>query len=172
MMNYFELFDLPVSFLPPRDAVRKKYFELSKQNHPDHFAQAGEKAQADALEASAQINKAYKTFSNKQSTIKYVLELKGLLEEEEKYKLSPDFLMEMMEINEAVAELGFDEDPNRKTTIHQQLTTLENEIYEPVADIIENYQEGVTTQEELLQVKDYYFKKKYLARIYQALGGM
>ncbi|MDB5205516.1 MAG: hypothetical protein JWR72_591, partial [Flavisolibacter sp.] len=34
MLNYFELFNLPVSFLPPKDAVRKNYVELSKQNHP------------------------------------------------------------------------------------------------------------------------------------------
>ncbi len=172
MLNYFELFHLPVSFTPPRDAVRKSYVELSKKYHPDYFSQADETAQVKALELSAEVNKAYKLFNNEQATIKYVLGLKGVLEDEEKYNLSPDFLMEMMEINEIVAEISVDHDPIEKQKIHQQISAIENEIYEPVANIIENYKEGVTTREELLQVKDYYFKKKYLARIYEALNGM
>ncbi len=172
MQNYFELFRLPVSFTPPRDAVRKSYVQLSKEYHPDYFAQADETAQGKALELSAAVNKAYKLFTNEQATIKYVLGLKGVLEDEEKYNLSPDFLMEMMEINEKVAEIKFALDPTGKQNIHQQLLGIENEIYEPVANIIEKYKEGVTTREELLQVKDYYFKKKYLARIYEALNGM
>lgn len=171
-MNYFELFDLPVSLSPDKDAVRKKYVELSKQYHPDYFAQAGNEEQALALTVSAEINKALKTFSSKEATIKYILGLKGLLEEEEKYNLPPEFLMEMMEMNEMVAELSFDADKNEKENIHHQLTNIENEIYEPVANVIENYKEDVTTQEELLQVKEYYFKKKYLARIYEGLRGM
>jgi molecular chaperone HscB len=35
--------------------------------------------------------------------------------------------------------------------------------------IIEHYQEGATSKEELLQVKQYYFKKKYLNRILEGL---
>ena len=42
---------------------------------------------------------------------------------------------------------------------------LLNQIYNDVAPIVENYQEGTTTEKELLQVKDYYYKKKYLQRI-------
>jgi molecular chaperone HscB len=49
---------------------------------------------------------------------------------------------------------------------------IEKELYEPVQNIIENYKEGITTQKELLQVKDYYFKKKYLQRLYQQLNRM
>lgn len=172
MMNYFELFHLPVSFLPPKDLVRKKYVELSKQYHPDYFAQGDDEAQSKALELSAEVNKAFKIFNNKQATIKYVLGMKGLLQEEEKYNLSPDFLMEMMEVNEKVDELSFDSDPDEKQNVQQQLLLIEDEIYDPVANIIENYREGITSLEELLQLKAYYFKKKYLARIYEALNRM
>ena len=172
MQNYFELFHLPVSFTPPKDVVRKNYVNLSKEHHPDHFAQSDEAAQEKALQLSAEVNKAYKVFNNKQATIKYVLGLKGILQDDEKYNLAPDFLMEMMEINESVAEINLESNTRAKENIHQQLAAIEKEIYEPIANIIENYKDGVTTNEELLQVKDYYFKKKYLARIYDALNGM
>jgi molecular chaperone HscB len=171
MMNYFELFELPVSFVPDKEAVRKNFFALSKKYHPDYSAQGSEEEQRVALETSAQINRAFKTLNNKDATIKYVLMLKGLLAEEEKYSLPPEFLMEMMEINENVAELSLESDPAERTAIHQQLLNLEKEMYEPVAHIIDNYKEGDTSEEELLQVKEYYFKKKYLSRLYGQLNG-
>ena len=49
--------------------------------------------------------------------------------------------------------------------IHDQIALLQIELYEPIKNIVEHYQEGVTTQEELLQVKKYYFQKKYLQRM-------
>lgn len=162
-MNYFELFELPVLLKPDKNVVRKKYLELSKKNHPDFFATAGPEDQQNALEAFASLNKAIKTFNNEDETMRYVLQLKGLLEDEEKYRLAPDFLMQMMEVNEEMAEIK--DDTATKMKLQQQLNGLQKEIYEPVAHIIENYQEGVTSKEELLQVKDYYFKKKYIDRL-------
>ena len=170
-LNYFELFEIPVSLEPDKALIRKRYMELSKVHHPDYFVNNGMEEQENALEMSALLNKGLKTLSNKDETIAYVLRMKGLLEEEEKYSLPPSFLMQMMEVNEALAEAGMD-DPSELVQIRQQLVDLENEIYEPVQDIIENYKEGVTTEEALLQVKDYYFKKKYLRRLSQQLGRM
>ncbi len=78
----------------------------------------------------------------------------------------------MMEFNEELAEAQLEGDNNLKTKLSEQLTQFENEIYEPVANTIENYKEGITTEEELLQVKDYYFKNKYLHRLTQQLNQM
>src|SRR5438046_9218477 len=104
-MNYFELFEMPVSLQVDKKYLQDKYFELQKKYQPDFFSNESEEEQADVLEESSMINKAYKTFQNEDETIKYVLQLKGLLEEEEKYQLPPDFLMEMMELNEALTEV-------------------------------------------------------------------
>jgi molecular chaperone HscB len=88
-MNYFELFELPVTLKVNTAILSRKFFELSKKYHPDYFINEEGQAQAEALEKSAQLNKAWKTFQNPDETIKYVLQLKGLLEEEEKYELPP-----------------------------------------------------------------------------------
>jgi molecular chaperone HscB len=158
-MNYFELFDIPVSLKVDKNSLAQKYFALQKKYHPDFFTQATEYEQAEALEQSSQINKALKVLKNEMETIKYVLQLKGLLEEEEKYQLPPAFLMEVMELNEELSENS-----------QQQINTLENEIYTPVKGIIESFKDTTTT-EELLQVKEYYYKKKYLQRILDRMGG-
>ncbi len=168
-MNYFELFEIPVSLLPDEKMVKRKFYELSRKYHPDFYTNTSQTEQAQALETSSAINKAYKIFQNRDETIKYVLQQKGFLIEEEKYKLPPHFLMEMLELNEQLTDAKMEEDEAAAKAVHQQIKNKETEIYEPVKNSIEYYKEGATTEEELLQVKDYYYKKKYLTRI---LAGM
>ena len=167
-MDYFELYEMPVSLQVDKKYVQKKYFELQKKYHPDFFTNESAEEQADVLEKSSMINKAYKTFQNDDETIKYVLQIKGLLEEEEKYELPPAFLAEMMEINEALMEVDDSSLEETETKINQ----LQKHLYAEVQINIEYYNEENTTNEQLLLVKDYYFKKKYLKRILERLDGM
>jgi len=167
-MNYFEIFGVPVQLKIDKTTLPKRFFELSRKFHPDFYANATPAEKEKALEITANLNKAFKTFQGDDDTIKYVLQLKGLLEEEEKYQLPPDFLMEVLEINEKLMDT--EDDPNLKLNLLSAIDNLQAEIYDPVKDIIENYQEGVTTEKELLEVKDYYYKKKYLNRIRKELA--
>ncbi len=167
-MNYFELFEIPVSLQVDKKYLQDKYFELQKKHHPDFFSNESEEEQAHVLEISSMINKALKTFKNDDETIKYVLQLKQLLEEEEKYQLPPEFLAEMMELNEDLMEVDDSSLEETETKISQ----LEKHLYDKVQNIVEYYNEDNTTNEQLLLVKDYYFKKKYLKRILERLDGM
>lgn len=168
-MNDFELFGIPVQLKLDVASLSKKFYALSRQYHPDYSANADPSARAEALEKSSRINKAWKNFQSTDSTIKYVLQLKGLLEEEEKYGLPPDFLMEVLEINEKLMDAN---DAGLKAQLTETINNLQSEIYGPVKEIVENYKEGATTEKELLQVKEYYYKKKYLDRIRRQLVGM
>lgn len=159
-MNHFELFDLPVSFNIDKSKLALKYFELQKKYHPDFFVQGTEQEQEDALEISSQLNKALKILKNEDQTIKYVLQLKGLLEEEEKYKLPPEFLMDMMELNEEL------DDSSAK-----KIEALEAELYQQVKPVIENYDDTKADTAGLLKLKEYFYKKKYLQRILDRLDG-
>lgn len=159
-MNYFELFEIPVSLSIDKSVVTKKYVDLQKKYHPDFYTQENELAQEEALEKSSAINKAMKVFKNPDATLKYVLELKGLIEDEEKYPLPPDFLMEVMELNENLDENSI-----------SAIETFEKNIYSDVAGIIENYSDAAVTNEQLLKLKEYYYKKKYLQRILERLDG-
>ena len=159
-MNHFELFGLPVSFKIDRSKLAEKYFELQKKYHPDFFTQGTEHEQEQALETSSQLNKALKIFKNEEETIKYVLQLKGLLEEEEKYQLPPAFLMEMMELNEELSESSA-----------QQINEIEKGLYAAVEPIIENYDDSTGSKADLLKLKEYYYKKKYLQRILDRIDG-
>lgn len=168
-MNYFDLYGLPFSLSPDIQFVKRKFYELSRKYHPDFYMNESDEDQAEILEKSSEINKAFKVLSNRDETIKYALQQKGLLEEEEKYQLPPDFLMEMMELNEQLMDAKMEDDETAFKNIKQQISHLEADIYEPVSKIVKQYQEGITTKEELLQVKEYYYKKKYLQRILEGM---
>ncbi len=168
-MNYFELYQMPVSLTTDKATLKKTFYELSRRYHPDFFTGAPQEEQAAVLDMSSMVNKGFKVLQNDDETIKYVLQLKGLLVEEEKYELPPDFLMEMLELSEQMMEARMEGDEAAMAAVQQQIENVQTEIYEPVKGIVEHYKEGITTEKELLQVKEYYYKKKYLTRI---LAGM
>lgn len=161
-MNYFELFGLPQAPAVDKSLLAKKYFELQKAFHPDFFTQASETEKEQALEQSAAINKAFNIFQSQEKTIEYFLQTTGLIETDEKYSLPPAFLMEMMEINEALTE-------GSEADVIQQVEAYEAELGEEIRPIIENYQPAVTAEGSLLKLKEYYYKKKYLKRILDRL---
>ena len=164
-MNYFELFEIPVSLSPDKSLLKQKFYALSRQYHPDFFTQENEADQSEALEKASMVNKAFKVFQKQDETIKYVLQLKGLVEEEEKYQLPPDFLMEMMELNEQLMDAKMEQDSAGLTKLKGSVAAVQQDIYEPVKPIVEGYNDETTSTEDLLKVKEYYYKKKYLNRI-------
>ena len=159
-MNYFELFDLKVAPVVDRNNISKKYIELQKKFHPDFYTKENEADKEFAMEQSADINKGYKIFSNKDNTIEYFLKLKGVIAADEKFTLPTDFLMEMMELNE-----GFDDNKN----IEKQIEQFENELEESISILLVPETKIELNQKQLQDLKMYYYKKKYLKRILDRL---
>ncbi len=161
-MNYFELFGLPIGFQVDTNKLRAAFMDIQRASHPDKFAQSNSYEQDEALERSALANKGFSLLNNKDQIMPYVLELKGIIDADEKYVLSPDFLMEMMELNEAWMEA---DDETAKQSILSQIKAIQDEILEPIKGYLEMDQIDSISQEAMLQIKEYYYKKKYLDRI-------
>lgn len=164
MVNYFELYGLPLSFSPDKAAVKKKYYELSRQYHPDRYAQAADAERQEALRMAALNNDAFKTLNDADATMAYILKLNGVLEDEEKYNLPPAFLMEMMDLNEAVSDYEMQPDENGRQQI-MKLTEEQFADWEAQAMPLMEQYEGSPNHDILLKIKDYFFRKKYLLRI-------
>ena len=92
-MNYFELYEIPISFLLDELHIRKKYLALSKKYHPDFYTLESPEKQNEILNLSTINNKAFQILSNFDKRMKYILSEKGYLVEEEKYTLPQLFLM-------------------------------------------------------------------------------
>ena len=68
--------------------------------------------------------------------------------------------MEMMELNEELS----DDSP-------AQIAAIDQELYSSIQPIIENYNDATASTADLLKLKEYYYKKKYLQRILDRTGG-
>ncbi|MEO6038022.1 MAG: Fe-S protein assembly co-chaperone HscB [Saprospiraceae bacterium] len=170
-MNYFEFFGLPLSFQVDKAKLQRQFYQNSRQYHPDFHTLAGETEQEKMLELSTRNNQAWKTLSDPDRRIRYLLEIKGLLGDETSQPALPqDFLLQMMDINEGLMELEFDFDTDRYAATQQSVTDLENELETGIQPILEAWTEAEGTEEQLRQVRDFYLKKRYLLRIRENLS--
>lgn len=168
-MNYFEFYDLPVTLKIDAIALKKQYIALSKKYHPDFFTQATPEEQAQVLEMASRNNEAYKVLSNRESRIQYVLELSGQWQEGSQ-TLPQEFLMEMMDINEALMDLEFDADATKVATVKALVLGLEEELESNVSPILEKPAEMGLSDDDLKKIKEYFLKHKYLLRIKENLS--
>ena len=162
-MNYFELFGLPEAPSVDKSLLAKTYFELQKSSHPDFFTQGTETEREESLEQSAAINKAFNIFQSADKTLEYFLQVKNVIQTDEKYNLPPDFLMEMMEINESLEEKD-------KGITEKRIADYEIILSVDIEPLMKSGPGAAISQDQLAQLKAYYYKKKYLKRILDRLS--
>jgi len=170
-MNHFEFYQLPVALSVDEAAVRRAYLLNSKKYHPDFHTLSDEAEQAKMLELSTRNNNAFKTLSDPDNRVRYVLEMKGLLgKNNENAPLPQDFLMEMMDINEALMELTSDFDTERYANTLRAVNNLEIELETSIQPIVSSWTEITGSEADLQKVQEYFFKKRYLLRIKENLS--
>lgn len=169
-MNYFELYGLPVCFNPDQDEVKRKFYALSKQYHPDFYIGQSPEKQEEVLELSTLNNKAYQVLKDDQKRLHYVLQLKEQLNDGEHYTLPPAFLMDMMEVNEALMEQEFDPDPEKLAAIAGNVATIEATLDTTLYRLTALFDAGNGTAETLTEIKDIYYRRKYIQRIKESLS--
>ncbi|HEY0669925.1 MAG TPA: Fe-S protein assembly co-chaperone HscB [Sphingobacteriaceae bacterium] len=171
-MNYFELYDIPVTFEVNTDAVKRKFYELSKKYHPDFFINESKEKQEEILELSTLNNKAYHVLSHPLRRIEYILKLHDLIAEGDKYQLPQSFLMEMMDINEALMELQFETDYTLLEKVKTQIDETEAALFDELHGYTKQFDANADGDSEsiLLKIRDIWYRQKYLLRIRESLN--
>lgn len=168
--NYFDFYELPVQFNPDQQQVKAKFYALSKQYHPDFYANESAEKQDEVLTLSTLNNKAYQTLSNAKRRLKYVLELKGIVETDEGYQLPQSFLMEMMEVNEALMDLEFEPDADKLSQVRDEVDVIEQQLENELDKLVKQFDESPAAAESLLPaIKDIFYRQKYISRIRERL---
>ncbi|MCA0326193.1 MAG: Fe-S protein assembly co-chaperone HscB [Proteobacteria bacterium] len=130
----FELFGLPPRFALDRAALDERWRELQRQVHPDRFAAEGAAAQRVAMQWSARVNEAYRRLREPLARAAYLCGLNGAdVQAERNTAMSPEFLMQQMELREALEDAAtpqdLDEIDRLSASMHREaLQKLEQQI--------------------------------------------
>uniref|UniRef100_A0A3P8SP71 Iron-sulfur cluster co-chaperone protein HscB n=1 Tax=Amphiprion percula TaxID=161767 RepID=A0A3P8SP71_AMPPE len=113
-ISYFQIMDCDYTFTLDTQKLQKRYLQLQRSLHPDNFSQKSPIELEYSESQSALVNKAYTTLLKPLSRGLYMLELQGMhLEEGTETGADSGFLMELMEINEALDEAQTPEEANK-----------------------------------------------------------
>jgi molecular chaperone HscB len=136
-IDFFTLFNLPRHLHLDLAALEKTFYAQSRKLHPDRFASRPPAEQAAALAASSALNDAYRTLRDPILRTEYLLALEGIQLEEQsraatdaakatgtakKQVAPPDLLEEAFELNMALEELKFGDDPDAREQLEAART--------------------------------------------------
>jgi molecular chaperone HscB len=106
--DYFTVFGLPRKLGVDGEALQRRFYELSRQHHPDFHQGADAERQAEALGQSALVNRAYRALREPLARMEYLIALEEGREVREgatdKPKAPRELLEEMLEVQEALEE--------------------------------------------------------------------
>jgi len=109
--THFDLFDLPRSFDVELGLLDRNYRALQRSVHPDRFVNASDQERRVSMQRATQINEGYETLKDPLKRGRYLLELDGRVHDDERNTNSDmKFLMEQMELREALGEIRGRED--------------------------------------------------------------
>lgn len=108
MTDYFTVFGLPRKLTVDLDALQRRFYELSRQHHPDFHQGTDAAKQAETLARSALVNRAYRALRDPLPRVEYLIALEEGREVREgateKPRAPRELLQEMLEVQEALEE--------------------------------------------------------------------
>jgi molecular chaperone HscB len=164
--NYFELFGMPVGFIVDGDSLAERYRELQRVIHPDRYASASEQERRLSMQGASFINQAYETLKDPIARGGYLLSLNGIeMDAQKESTQDMAFLMEQMELREALAEIHTQEDPyeavlEMREKISKQINTL-------VAQMAVQFEDD--TPEQLEEAREILRKMRFLQKLRQEI---
>lgn len=167
--NYFELLNVPFAYALDKGLLKRNFLLKSKEAHPDFFTQDSEEAQSQALDLSAKLNDAYQILNNDERRLNYILEKRGVVLKDEKHQLANSFLMEMMDLNEAIDELQSGDTDGLKRLQDEVAVAMKGND-EAIEKAIANAEQNGWNDADKAVLKEIFYRRKYLLRILEKLS--
>ncbi|MWN05963.1 Fe-S protein assembly co-chaperone HscB [Gilliamella sp. Pas-s95] len=162
MVNYFELFNLPVQLPVNIAELTNHYQQLQRQYHPDNFAVATDNDKVAIVQKSATINDGYHTLKNPIKAAEYFLSLQGFdVATEQNIIHDADFLMEQFVLRERLDDIESKGNFELLDDFHAEIIARQNTVYNELLQFIAN-QDWSTALNQI-------YKIRYLARLIEQI---
>jgi molecular chaperone HscB len=112
--DYYVLLGLDRKLKLNTAELQQRFYELSRQLHPDRFMRKSEVERQYSLDASSILNDAYRTLKDPVKRAQYILSQEGFEIGEQRSKdVPPELLEEVFELNMALEEMRSGDDSAR-----------------------------------------------------------
>ena len=138
MQSHFELFGLPARFEVDGEALERSYREIQSRVHPDRYAHAGDAERRASLQWTTRVNEAYRTLKDPVQRAKHLLELHGVdVAFETNTAMPPEFLLQQMELREALERAVEKKDSPRLDSLRHELRGSRSSLEQKIAEAID-----------------------------------
>lgn len=167
--NFFEFFGLEPKLRVDAETLQKRFYELSKQWHPDRHGRKSPDEQAEALEATSILNDGYRTLRDPVKRAEYLLKEEGFPIGEQRSKdVPPELLEEVFELNMMLEELkGGDSDARGQLeTARGNFAKLQSDVDHHLESLFAKYDAGApesdTAKQALQEVRGLLNRRRYI----------
>ncbi len=167
MTDYYQLFGLPRSLNLSVEELQNRFYELSRQLHPDRLMQRPEAERQEALDKSSQLNDAYRTLKDPIRRAQYLLREEGFdIGEQRSKDVPPELLEEVFELNMALEEMHSGDDAARAQLVEAEknFTNLLSDADGQLQALFTKYDQS-PSRELLAEVRSVLNRRKYIQNL-------
>jgi molecular chaperone HscB len=165
--DYYALLGIPKSLNLSVDSLQERYYELSRELHPDRFMRKPAEEQQRALEMSSALNDAYRTLKDPLKRAMYVLGQEGFDIGEQRSKDVPsELLEEVFELSMALEEMRSGDDSARPQLeqAEKNFTHMLAEVDEQIQALFAQY-DANQSRDTLTQLRTTLNRRKYIQNL-------
>ena len=167
--NFFHFFGLEPKLRIDAETLQKRFYELSRQWHPDRFTRKSAPEQAEALEATSILNDGYRTLKDPVKRAEYLLKEEGFPIGEQRSKdVPPELLEEVFELNMMLEELkaGDTDARSQLESARANFAKLQSDVDHQLETLFAKYDdaapETATAKQALHEVRGLLNRRRYI----------
>lgn len=134
-VDYFSFLGFKKQLNLDLDELEHRFYELSREYHPDYYSNGSEIEKEISLERASFLNSAYQILKDPIQRAKYLLQLEWGEVPEEKKKIPPEILMEVMELQEKLVECNSETDPEKKKKCEAEIEQIKSGLLKKMVDL-------------------------------------
>lgn len=167
MTDYFTLLGVPRQLNLSLPDLQSQFYRLSRELHPDRFVRKPKAERQQALDASSQLNDAYRTLKDPLKRTEYLLKLEGFdIGEQGSKNVPPELLEEVFELNMALEELRSG-DESARPQLEAARKNFEAMLAEVDAKLGQLYQayDTIPDREKLSEIRALLNRRRYIKNL-------
>ena len=151
--DYFELFGLAPKYAIDERLLAERYLAISRNIHPDKFANAGNEMQSFALRASAAVNRAHDVLRDGFLRAEYMLESAGGKSAAQDKRVPEDLLTTVMMLREEIEEAKHNKDAATLKRIGADVESRQRRSQSRIVELCEGIATAAQQQKDALRLE-------------------